>query len=358
MVAQVEVTAQTQFQILNLRPIFNPILGSNGYVITWNAATGRINNVNYTGSLDTPWQNLVGFFPIYSPTTMMTTDYPPAGTTQRFYQVKANIRPHIIMSLVLDRSASMLANGGSVALPPAVTNFISLFDNMTDYAAQISFSTAASVDVPVGQPFITSIQNAALALSFGGYTCSDQGLTNALDQNNALQPAGSTVKVIVFFTDGMANTFNYVFNCGARNISYLDDLYDPATGNPASTGCTVPALLSSIDPATGALTPNAVDTTSCIAMHEEAENRAERIAWLARSQGNTIYCVGLGNPAGAGECNGVFPILNTNFLSEVANTPDSATYDATQPSGLSVIATNAAQLNTVFQSIVLQMFSQ
>lgn len=357
---QMEVAAQAQFQILNLQPIFNPIVGSNGYVITWNTVPGWVNTVTYADSLDSPWQNLVGFFPTYRPTTMMATDYPPVGTTQRFYQIKANLRPSVIISLVLDRSGSMEDNGGAQALPPAVTNFISLFDNMTDYAAQVSFSTAASVDVPMEQPFISTIQDAALALEFGGYTCSDQGLTNALAQINTVTnlPGQNMVKVMVFFTDGIANTFNYVFNCGARNISYLGTLFDPTTGNSASTGCTIPAMLSSINPSNGVLTSNAVTVGSCAAMHYEAQNRAERIAYLARAQGIIIFCVGLGDPDAAGECSGAFPVLNPTFLEEIANTPDSPTYNSSQPAGLSIIATNAAQLDAAFQSIALQIFSQ
>jgi len=93
-------------------------------------------------------------------------------------------------------------------------------------------------------------------------------------------------------------------------------------------------------------------------MHNEAENRAERIAYLARSQGNTIFCIGLGNPSAPGECNGAFPVLNPTFLEEIANTADSPTYNPSQPSGLSVIATNAAQLNAAVQSLALQVFSQ
>jgi hypothetical protein len=349
-----------QFCILNIQPNFDPIL-SNGYIITWNAAPGRTNYLTYTDSLGAPWQDLVGILPT-SPTAMVATDYPPAGATQRFYRVRAN-RSSLVMSLVLDRSGSMQVNGGSTALPPAVTDFIQNFDDMNDLAAMVSFASAASTDVAMQHPFKTLIDNAANALVFNGCcvtTCSDQGLTNALAQNNSMTfaPGQDVVKVIVFFTDGMANTFNYNFNCGPRNIDYNRNLYDPATGNVANSGCSIPGLISSINPPTGNITPNAVDTTSCAAMHFEAENRAERIAWLARSQGNTIYCVGLGNPSGFGECNNDFPILNPVFLKDVANTPDSATYDPNQRSGIFVTATDASQLQAVFQAIAQQLLTQ
>jgi hypothetical protein len=335
------------FCILNIQSTFDPIL-SNGYIITWNAAPGRTNYLTYADSLGAPWQDLVGILPV-GPTAMMATDYPPAGATQRFYRVRAN-RSSLVMTLVLDRSGSMLVNGGSTALPPAVTDFIQNFDDTNDLAAMVSFSSAASVDVPMQHPFQTLINNAANALVFNDTTCSDQGLTNAPGQN--------VVKVIVFFTDGMANTFNYTFNCGPRNIDYNRNLYDPASGNFAASGCTLPALISSIDPSTGNITTNAVDTTSCDAMHIEAENRAERIAWLARSQGNTIYCVGLGFPGFPGECSGDFPVLNPVFLKDIANTPDSVTYNPSQPSGIFVTATNASQLQAVFQTIAQQLLTQ
>src|SRR5271169_6140178 len=100
----------------------------------------------------------------------------------------------------------------------------------------VSFSSAASVDVSMQRPFRTLIENAADALVFNGFTCSDQGLTNALAQNNsvAIPPGQNVVKVIVFFTDGMANTFNANLNCGSRNIIYSGPtLVDPTTGNTA-----------------------------------------------------------------------------------------------------------------------------
>jgi len=57
-------------------------------------------------------------------------------------------RPKLIMSLVLDKSGSMNKNGGAQALPPAVDNFLTYFDNNTDEVADVSFSSVASVDVP------------------------------------------------------------------------------------------------------------------------------------------------------------------------------------------------------------------
>lgn len=265
-------------------------------------------------------------------------------------------RADVIMTMVLDRSGSMGGNGGSTALPPAVASFIENFDDVNDIAAMISFAGAASVDVPMQRPFKTQIENAANALVFNFNTCSDEGLTNALPQQNSVAIASGqqVIKVIVFFTDGMANTFNYNLNCGSRNMSYDGNLFDPNTGASSSTGCTVPNPITSIDGTTPVNTARDGSQGSCDSMHIEAQKRAELWARQARSQTNFIYCVGMGNPGGnnLGECNdGVFPILNPAFLKDVANTPDSSTYDPHQPEGDYAIAADSTQLQAAFNTI-------
>jgi Flp pilus assembly protein TadG len=265
-------------------------------------------------------------------------------------------RANLIMALVLDDSGSMLGNGGAGKLPGAVSGFISQFSPAIDQVAMVTFDSGSSVAVPMEYNFVTDIENAVNAMTFPSTTCSDQGLTNGLAQiENTPTVAGENViKVMVFFTDGMCNTFNYVFDCGTRDIDYNDNLYDPATGNSSSTGCTLPPKLSSIDPSSGNLTANAVDPSSCDAMHTEAQNRAERIAWLFRSQSpkNIIYSIGMGTPGGSGECNnGNFPILNPDFLKDVANTTDAPDYVSGQPSGDYAIAANSGELEQVFQTI-------
>jgi hypothetical protein len=364
---QFSVVAQSStnapFQIVGVQPIFNSAVGSNGYVITWNAAPGLVNYLSYANSADAQWHDLSWYHPGSNTTTITGTDYPPTTVMQRFYRARAEPLPSIVLSLVLDRSGSMQVNGGAQALALAVDYFISMFDDRNDYAAMVSFSSAASVNVPMGQPFTHDIENAVSNLNFGGNTCSDQGLTNGLAQINALNPPGSnTVRVIVFFTDGMANTFNYTFNCGLRNIGLSSgtapQLFDPVTGNQTGGGCTVPTLLSSINPTTGAVTPNAVSTTACVGMHNEAQNRAERIAWLARSQGITVYCVGMGSPGYPGECSGAFPTLNMDFLKDLANTTDASTYTPNQPIGDVAIAADSHSLTEVFQTIASKVIVQ
>jgi Flp pilus assembly protein TadG len=270
------------------------------------------------------------------------------------------VRPNLIMSIVLDRSGSMDSNGGGSALPGAVASFIDRFDDAHDRVSMSSFSAGSTVDVTMRQPFRQDVKNAANALVFNGWTASERGLTNGLAQQQgvAVVSGEKVVRVMVFFTDGMANTWYHTFNCGVRDISPDGDLWDPFTGNHANSGCTVPGRLPSINPVTGQLTANAVDSNDCRDMHIEAQNRAERIAWLARNQGITVYSIGMGNPSAPGECSGAFPVLNQNFLKNVANTPDSDTYVFGQPEGDYAIAADASQLTDVFQQIAEKILAR
>ena len=245
------------------------------------------------------------------------------------------VRNTLIVSLVLDRSGSMVGDGGAANLPTAVSNFIGLFSDKTDRASMSSFSYAPSVDVAMEQPFQADIKKAANNLNFNGWTCSERGLTNGLAQNDTIPAGPNVIRVIVFFTDGLANTWYWQgFDCGPQDIAPDSSLYDPVTGNPPPSGsCHVPATIAGLS---GTVTTS----DQCGDMYAEAQARAEAVAKLARSRGNAIYSIGFGDPInGPKECN--HPPLNEAFLKNLANTPDSLTHDGTQPEGDFAIATDA-----------------
>jgi Flp pilus assembly protein TadG len=268
----------------------------------------------------------------------------PVWKTLRVSARAAAIRGRAIVSLVLDRSGSMNGNRGADALPGAVTDFVNLFSDSADMMSESSFSYGGITDVSMRQPFKADIITSVNILVFSGWTASETGLKRGLEQSRTVVtvPGDNQVKAIVFFTDGLANTFQYTFNCGDRNIAPYADLYDPVTGAYASSGCTVSNTITSIQP------PHAqVDTTDRCALQAEAEARALVMADQARSEGNAIYTIGLGDPNGPQEC-GRSP-LNVQFLKAIANTPDSATYNPNQPVGDFAIASDASQLQRIFQ---------
>jgi Flp pilus assembly protein TadG len=266
-------------------------------------------------------------------------------------------RPNLIMSLVLDRSTSMGGNGGMANLKVAVPLFIDNFDDGLDRASMSSFGCAARVDVPMTQPFKSAIKTKVSAFFADGWTCSEAGLEKGREQNFnvPIKSGEKVVKVIVFFTDGLANTFQYFpLQCGAgtvtNNIAPDSSTWDPDQ-DCAGTSCTFPPCLVSIDATNGCVdrTKDCPEGDRSKGMYAEAEARAKAVASQARSEGNTIYAIGMEDPNESGECGR--PPINPDFLRSVANDPSASDFDKDQPEGLALIAGDASQLPEVFQAV-------
>ena len=259
-------------------------------------------------------------------------------------------RPKLIMSLVLDKSGSMNLNGGAQALPPAVVNFLTYFDNANDQVADVSFASASSVDVPIKMNFVNPITNAVNRMGFGGATYSQGGLLNGQVQINsvAVAPGANVVKVAVFFTDGWANTVQNNLICPpstslnfggcappesaagwCSGVSFMD----PVTGNNRNCGASsFPSQLTGTNqPLTQANIAN------------DAMYRAVQVANSMRGQNIVIYSIGLGDK------------ISQAFLQQIANDPASSTFNANLPVGQAVFAPTAADLQTVFQTIASEI---
>jgi Flp pilus assembly protein TadG len=255
-------------------------------------------------------------------------------------------RPKLIMSLVLDKSGSMNRNGGAQALPPAVDNFLTYFDDTRDQVAMVSFSSIATVNVSIRTNFTSTITSAVNGMPFGGSTYSQAGLLDGQTQIDSIPtvPGENVVKVAVFFTDGWANTVNDTLNCPPASslnfggcappenavgwcsgISFMD----PNTGNGRSCGATQfsSQVAGSMQPLTMANIAN------------DAMYRAVQVSNSMLNQGIVIYAIGLGNK------------ISQQFLQQVANDPASPTFDPNLPVGEAVFAPNPAQLQAVFQVI-------
>jgi Flp pilus assembly protein TadG len=301
--------------------------------ITTNSANNTVVNVSATAQLSTFFLGILpGFKTVNVSTASQTT------------------RPKLIMALVLDKSGSMNLNGGATALPPAVVNFLTYFDDTTDQVASVSFSTLSSVDVSIRTGFTAPITSAVDSMQFGGVTFSQAGLSSGLAQINTVTVAQgeNVVKVAVFFTDGWANTIEDTLNCPAATLLEVGgcsppeqavgwcgqnppgySFMDPTTGSGTSCGAsTFPSE------ATGGPLPLTIANISNDALY-----RANLVASQMRSQGIVVYSIGLGNK------------ISEAFLQQIANDPASPTYDGTLPIGEAVFAPTAADLEGVFQDI-------
>jgi hypothetical protein len=236
-------------------------------------------------------------------------------------------------------------NGGAQALPPAVENFLTYFDNNNDLIAAVSFSSVSSVDVKMGTNFLNPITKAVNKMDFAGATYSQGGLLDGQTQINSVAVAAgaNVVKVAVFFTDGWANTVENTLNCPPSTLLNFGgcappeaavgwcsgiSFMDPVNGNTRSCGAS-----SFPSQVTGG--PVSLTQTN---IANEAMYRAIQVANSMRAQGVAIYSIGLGDK------------ISQAFLQQVANDPASSTFDPNQPVGQAVFAATAADLQGVFQT--------
>lgn len=282
--------------------------------------------------------------------------------------VKANAqatRSKLIMSLVLDRSGSMndvdsSGKSGAQAMTPAVTNFISYFDDARDRVALVTYASTTRTDVPisltVGTAFKQPIINATKAIFVNGAgvdggTFGQGGLTNAFQQNNRPTVVGgeSVNRVVVFFTDGKSNIVQDKFPCqtdpwnyggydSVNTVGFFD--YNSANQQRiCTTSGGTPSCCNGTSKFKSAIN-GTLKTFIRDNVTDEAEFRAIQVANNMRNLANTtVFCIGLGND------------INVDFLKEVANDPTGPNHNPNRPVGVALVAPTAADLNNVFQVI-------
>lgn len=336
---------------------FNANYGSNPPAVSITYSTDANNNMLVNVSASTTINTL--FLGLVSGTKTLSVGSSAQAT-----------RNPLVMALVLDKSGSMTLNGGQQALPPAVKNFISFFDDNQDHVSDVSFSTLASIDVAMTQPFISKIDSAVNAMPFGGGTNSYAAMVDAQTQIQTAPVTGSNVrKVAVFFTDGWANMLQDNLACTKGSTATTPMLYggcdpgdtklgycagnvwmlSPTSGNittcpglgftnTSGTSCGASATFPSQQ--YGGQEPLCpVNPTGETNVATEADYRTIQVANSMRAQNTVVYAIGLGSA------------INQSFLQQVANDPASSTYDSTQPVGEAVFAPDSTQLDAVFQVI-------
>ncbi|MDP9142414.1 MAG: VWA domain-containing protein [Pseudomonadota bacterium] len=253
------------------------------------------------------------------------------------------MRARLVMGIALDRSGSMASNGGRAALPGAVEAFVGFFDNAIDRVALSSYADHATLDFAMNHNFKTAIGNRVRSMPFSGWTYSHGGIDIVRDQvrNVPLDPNENVLKVLVFFTDGHANSFLAPsIRCTGNNFRSLvlvPDSSNDGFHNPAS-GATVTCTHTQSDRFNSLRTGTNI-TRSTGNVENEGLFMAERSARLTRQDGTLVFAIGLGND------------INKASLRRIANDPSSSTFNPNEPVGVAAFAPTAGELTDVFRLI-------
>jgi hypothetical protein len=304
----------------------------------------------------------------------------------------AAIRRDLDMVLVIDCS-------GSLALPysPAGTfgqvkdaakAFVDRFAAGPggDRLGLVTFASGAELSVPIDKTSTRgfskeTFEGAIDALPVGGSTASAEAMRVALNELDAV-PAGlrSSLRVVVFFSDGAPNDVNADFNASGGPIR--GDLYSEveAGSGPArifrhdrrnsSLGTysisQLPELGLDAIPLAGYNNQRTLTTSgsayqnSRCNVNKAARNMVENVANTARDNDIHVYTLGLGSRLNDLEitfCSYGPEEFGANILRRLANAngrdgkPVADTLDEEQPSGLYTFAANADELEAAFNQI-------
>lgn len=283
----------------------------------------------------------------------------PQWKTMRVSETAQATRARLIMTLVLDRSGSMDPDDGTTKggkfLPKAVVDFINLFDDSVDQAAVVTFSSTSRTNVAMVRPFKAPVTTVANNMLWAGGTFSHGGLSNAFAINNGIAvPSGQdAIKVVVFFTDGKANMIQTKLSCpGANqawNIGGRDDpKQEVAFFNPAAAytkdaqeteKCDTPECCDNQNFPSINGTNKKITTANLLV---EADLRCVEVANAMRASGMYVFAIGLSN--------GNLDEQKT-FLRDVANDPDSTSFNPKLPVGTALVTGNGAQVPQLFQQV-------
>jgi Flp pilus assembly protein TadG len=317
------------------------------------------------------------------------TDVPVAATGQ-------TIRRDLDIVLVMDTSGSLGPPTSSLTtldtLKSAAVNFVNRFNEGIngDRVGLVSFASGGVVDVPIVKTGArgfdkSSVVNAINALSLGGATASAEGMRLGLNEINAIPVASrSSLRMLVFFSDGAPNMVNAVFDNGGSNLT--GDLYSEAGGgadtraidvfrhderNTKTTTTSDIAIL----PASG-LSVNGLGnillasynnrrtlsgspyTNSQCNVNKAARNMLENVANTARDQAIKVYAIGLGariNSLEVNYCDYGPEEHGSSILRRLANASGVDTYDPAQASGLYIWAEDEGELSDAFTTIASEI---
>ncbi|AXA93273.1 vWA domain-containing protein [Massilia sp. YMA4] len=312
------------------------------------------------------------------------TDVTPTASAQ-------TIRRDLDMVFVVDDSGSLWTMGQEVRA--AAKSFLNKFNVTQDRVGLVHFGSGAEVDNPINTSARgfdrMSMFSKIDGYTFGGTTSAVEGMWHARDQLKKIPDnARSSLRVIVFFSDGVPNGFGAYFpfyypsGCPYPGvITWQPDHARPtglywlneSTANPIGGGCEVisqnywaiknlPDWYNAHNPQSKPNDPAGLEfrivtdkprsvTSSLTQVNvgRAARNLAEAVAEKAREEGTYVFTLGMGNDLKKtydGE-------IGENVLKCMANVADGPArcYNPNKPVGMYCYAATEADLTPCFSRL-------
>lgn len=313
------------------------------------------------------------------------------------------VRRDLDMMLVLDTSGSLDSVFSQVK--SSAVKFVNKFNSGTggDRLGLVVFADGATLPVPINKTATRGFNKNTVvsqinAQSSSGWTASGEAVRRALNDMNAI-PASlqSSLRVIVFFSDGAPNTPAATWprhNSSGTQIGTVSASLASGTGsgNPmactTSSSCTVYRYdarstsngnytdINRVPVTAGTIFDNkplssfnnkrtfspalgAANSANRCNLNKAARNMLENIANDARGQKILIFTLGLGDQLNGFEgvtgCSYGQAEYGSNILKRVANMSGVDTYNISQPTGSYVYAANATELDAAFNKIASEI---
>jgi hypothetical protein len=326
------------------------------------------------------------------------------------------IRRDLDMAFVIDTTSSMSDTATQKAVRASSAAFLNNFNVSSDRVALMHFATGTVVDVPFKSDQTrgfdrTTMTNLISKYSFTGNTASVDAMWNAKYQLDHVITQPSSLRVIVFFSDGAPNSFaasfgalttcsqgsntiksgdapptatSYSNNPGAfadmtkqstalsgatcndavaDNVTAMPATYnvhaalDPDSTLPVIT--TSPRVVTSAMPTIGPIKNNKLTTAQLnnalikyANVNNASRNLLEGMAAKARAEGVFVFALGYGpyllTKTGAGSGE-----LGSDILKCIANSPDapSRCYNSNQPTGVYCYAATTDDLKPCYAQL-------
>jgi hypothetical protein len=305
------------------------------------------------------------------------------------------IRKTLDMAFVIDNTGSLNDPGVPAAVRSNAVAFLNNFDVTNDRVALMHFAYGTVIDVPFkgnARGFDRATMTADInKYTFAGSTNSAEALWNARNQLNTVITQPSSLRVIVFFSDGAPNSFssyittNKSGSCDANattiasddaRIGHVSGLYSLSalnqqlkspcyTANNDSTRLitAMPPWYNAHDkneqifPIWPVSAPRVVSTgdPTYVNVNRVSRNLLEAMAAAARAEGTYVFTLGYGDklvqPAGPDN------EIGQDVLKCMANTADSLSrcYNPKQPVGVYCYAATPADLKPCFSQLASQI---